>query len=1304
MTFRSFIMGVFLLQGLSAGVYAQDTTNTIGNVSIASPTAASLGKYGDYPVSYNTGLPQINIPIYTVKAGSLSLPISLSYHASGLKVQEAASWVGAGWALDAGGCITRTVIGAADDQGLQNANICTNGYYSSYGYDSYLFVVDPYGPNHPGTAFDGYWTDDQNFQWGVKDGEPDLYFFNFGGYSGKFYFNDDRMPVFVPEQDFKVQPDLNNGIGGVGFQGFIVTTPDGVRYYFGMTGNDNAAVHPIEISIPAITENGPAYSNMAVSSWFLNKIVSADGMDSITFTYAKEWFSEYGLSMFPIETPPNSMYPSFAGGYGLLKTFIQGVRLTGINFPNGQISFTASASPRQDLDGYNPMVFTGQPNTVISNNLLPSYSLGSIQISNANGFCQKDSFYYGYFQDNVNTLNGILGNSYSTYNIQSDKYRLRLDSVKETSCDGTIDIPPYTFSYYPELVPRKLSFGVDHWGFYNGVTNNPGLIPSYTLLDGGPVQVFPGANRDAAWPAMRGGTLNKIAYPTGGYTNFTFEPNTTWVNSTNYVPTIRINNACTGCDGSTTPTSVPLTSTGNSYQIILDNEGAAGGGDGDLQITPVGGGSGGFNSKAVPVGSTDTEYCILPAGNYTVTLYKNTVLGAGPNLFGTVTEELPVSYAGNDTVGGLRIKSIVSYDVASADSLVTNYTYTGEYGTTHSSGILYSRPVYVQSLRNDAFGWTYGLEQTGNAGCNLSAATYYLSPTSISPMRTVQGNHIGYNEVDASRPGNGHTTYRYYGSDYWDNIISDVCTRNINTNVPCTSAIPSFPAPPDPYDPMRGELQSEIYFNQKGQELKEVDYTPVYVFDSVTTPGRRYANTPYFRVFGSYSLQSARKVKTTTVTTTVDPSTSSQVSQTSTVYYGSPYHHQPTRTVTTTSTGDSVATNTLYSMDLQVPSCNAIPDSLPYFIDVTNADSVVFFNDLDIPTQSNTAARLDTLANMERHVNLTHLQYLNYRLRSFSGDSSLQKSCHVTAEAGADALLKPILRMQDEFDISPIEVTQWRDNLLLHATFNKYDTSISPVGVVYPDRTQQINLQAASASFTPASVSGNTIAKDARYLDETLFQFRNGNPQQVIPHSGVALSYLWDYLNQHPIAKVSGAMVDQVAYTSFEADGSGGWTIPSGGRVSSASITGGTSYNLGNGNISRSGLTSSSTYLVSYWSTNRSHDSVTGSTSVKQGKTIAINGGTWTYFEHAVTGVGTATISGSGDIDELRCYPVTAQMQTYTYTPLVGMTSQCDVANRITYYYYDGLGRLNYIKDQDGNIVKTFGYHYMNQSAGNSGL
>src|SRR5258706_11658819 len=113
-----FLTILFLFFTLS--IYSQDTSNTIGRVSISSPTAASLGKYGDVPVSYHTGVPNISIPIYNVKSGSLSIPINLSYHASGLRVQEYASWVGAGWSLNAGGMITRTVRGGADDQGYKS--------------------------------------------------------------------------------------------------------------------------------------------------------------------------------------------------------------------------------------------------------------------------------------------------------------------------------------------------------------------------------------------------------------------------------------------------------------------------------------------------------------------------------------------------------------------------------------------------------------------------------------------------------------------------------------------------------------------------------------------------------------------------------------------------------------------------------------------------------------------------------------------------------------------------------------------------------------------------------------------------------------------------------------------------------------------------------------------------------------------------------------------------------------------------------------------------------------------------------
>src|SRR5882724_7007874 len=65
----------------------------------AAPNTAALAKFGDIPVGLYAGIPKISIPIYQIKSGSLSLPITLNYHAGGVWVEEVASSVGLGWSL-----------------------------------------------------------------------------------------------------------------------------------------------------------------------------------------------------------------------------------------------------------------------------------------------------------------------------------------------------------------------------------------------------------------------------------------------------------------------------------------------------------------------------------------------------------------------------------------------------------------------------------------------------------------------------------------------------------------------------------------------------------------------------------------------------------------------------------------------------------------------------------------------------------------------------------------------------------------------------------------------------------------------------------------------------------------------------------------------------------------------------------------------------------------------------------------------------------------------------------------------------
>jgi YD repeat-containing protein len=55
-----------------------------------------------------------------------------------------------------------------------------------------------------------------------------------------------------------------------------------------------------------------------------------------------------------------------------------------------------------------------------------------------------------------------------------------------------------------------------------------------------------------------------------------------------------------------------------------------------------------------------------------------------------------------------------------------------------------------------------------------------------------------------------------------------------------------------------------------------------------------------------------------------------------------------------------------------------------------------------------------------------------------------------------------------------------------------------------------------------------------------------------------------------------------------------------------------------------------------------------------------------------------------------------AMITTYTYDPLIGVTSITDPRGSIIYYEYDDFNRLKQVKDQDGNILSKNDYNYKN--------
>ena len=215
------------------------------------PDAAALGKYGQIPVDKSTGIPSISIPLYEIKTPRFTLPISLSYHSSGIKVDETASWVGIGWSLNAGGVVTRSMVDLADDG--------VNGYL--YGYHIIPQAQDIINNYHADSTFL------QNVCHNIQDSQPDNFFYNFAQQSGAFIFGPDaaRTPLLTPYKP------LNITYTGVGSNSsFTIIDDKGDTYIF----------HDNEFS----TSNVSADMS-GVSSWYLSKMISADKSDTIKFYY-----------------------------------------------------------------------------------------------------------------------------------------------------------------------------------------------------------------------------------------------------------------------------------------------------------------------------------------------------------------------------------------------------------------------------------------------------------------------------------------------------------------------------------------------------------------------------------------------------------------------------------------------------------------------------------------------------------------------------------------------------------------------------------------------------------------------------------------------------------------------------------------------------------------------------------------------------------------------------------------------------------------------------------------------------------
>ena len=174
-----------------------------------SPQAAAIEKQATYSMDYSTGVPDISIPLYNIQVGNYTLPISISYHASGIKVQDMATSVGLGWVLNAGGVVNRQVRGTTDD--IENGQLDLS--YSSESEIDYDMMHNSIMTNH-------MWH--QLAIKGEGDTESDRYSFCINGKSSVFRY-------CVTDNSLRTIPYSTVKIERLSSDGFKITDTDGTK-------------------------------------------------------------------------------------------------------------------------------------------------------------------------------------------------------------------------------------------------------------------------------------------------------------------------------------------------------------------------------------------------------------------------------------------------------------------------------------------------------------------------------------------------------------------------------------------------------------------------------------------------------------------------------------------------------------------------------------------------------------------------------------------------------------------------------------------------------------------------------------------------------------------------------------------------------------------------------------------------------------------------------------------------------------------------------------------------------------------
>ena len=552
-------------------VHSVGLAQNVHKTTFQRPEVATLSAEVQAPVSLNSGALAIEIPLYTLKQGDITVPISISYDATGIRVGSHPGWTGQNWTLKAGGVITRVTKSIPDesrvawDMYILNS-VIRNEYFWGNAYNFGKLLEPDWNTTSKITewAMPG-----DNF----SELEPDEFIFNFCGHAGKFYL-DANGPRVIGQNGYIIEPILlhnlplydgrrpiqeNGRINDDAYTyqdgndkqyvqlrdcrifGFKIIDPQGFIYYFGEYEKvDNGTINYYDDNFTGIEATSNFFSQLYdenYSTWYLVKIVSPLGYQ-VEFEYENNpeyacatFSNNYSMTKMRVNDQA-SFWNLWSPGYMQISSegqFLDGSLiitryLKSIKTDDQTINFKKSKAQALDYDysfiqsylheiartSYNPnIVFYGLYRIADSRAIL----------NNNRQTVQSKVFYpdlLGWAKLDEISINWNTGNTLPIKFLFSYREnlseRLQLTSIQKKS--GTEMEPPYQFEYNnSKKLPSYLDLRTDHWGYYNGT------LPSITNKANYINYRQPNSNYTDSE------ILKKITYPTGGKKEFIYEPN-----------------------------------------------------------------------------------------------------------------------------------------------------------------------------------------------------------------------------------------------------------------------------------------------------------------------------------------------------------------------------------------------------------------------------------------------------------------------------------------------------------------------------------------------------------------------------------------------------------------------------------------------------------------------------------------------------------------------------------------------------------------------------------------------------------